>query len=78
LKLIGTYFSPFTRWVAVALISRAIPYEHEDLNSYADLARARAMNPVGKLPVLVLDEGEHLIDSSAILDYIIRTIAEKW
>jgi glutathione S-transferase len=70
LKLIGTYFSPFTRRVAVALISRAIPYEHEDLNGYADPARARAVNPVGKVPVLVLNDGEQLIDSSAILDHI--------
>jgi glutathione S-transferase len=70
MKLFGTYLSPFTRRVAVALISRAIAYEHDDLNGYADPARARALNPVGKVPVLVLDDGEHLIDSTAILDYI--------
>src|SRR5262245_65902439 len=70
MKLFGTYFSPFTRRVAVALTSRAIPYEHDDLNGYADPARARALNPVGKVPVLVLDDGEHLIDSAAILDYL--------
>jgi glutathione S-transferase len=69
-KLFGTYLSPFTRRVAVALTSRAIPYEHDDLNGYADPARARALNPVGKVPVLVLDDGEHLIDSTAILDYL--------
>jgi hypothetical protein len=70
MKLFGTYLSPFTRRVAVALTSRAIAYEHDDLNGYADPARARALNPVGKVPVLVLDDGEHLIDSAAILDYI--------
>jgi glutathione S-transferase len=70
MKLFGTYLSPFTRRVAIALASRAIPYEHDDLNGYADPARARALNPVGKVPVLVLDDGEHLIDSSAILDYL--------
>ena len=70
MKLFGTYLSPFTRRVAIALVSRAIPYEHDDLNGYADPARARALNPVGKVPVLVLDDGEHLIDSTAILDYL--------
>lgn len=70
MKLIGTYFSPFSRRVAAALISRSIPYEHEPLNGYADPARASALNPVGKVPILVLDDGEHLIDSNAILDYI--------
>jgi glutathione S-transferase len=70
MKLIGTYLSPFTRRVAVALLSRGIPYEHDELNAYTDPVRARAFNPVGKVPVLVLDNGEHLIDSAAILDYV--------
>ena len=70
MKLIGTYLSPFTRRVAVALVSRSIPYDHDRLNGYEDPVRARQLNPVGKVPVLVLDDGEHLINSAAILDYI--------
>lgn len=70
MKLIGTYFSPFARRVGVALMSRAIPFEHEAVNVYADPARVDLFNPVGKVPILVLDDGEHLIDSAAILDYI--------
>ena len=77
MKLFGTYFSPFTRRVAVALTSRGIPYEHDDLNGYVDPARARALNPVGKVPVLVLDDGEHLIDSSAILDYLAERVGQE-
>jgi len=68
--LVGTYHSPFARRVAVALISRGIPYEHEDLNGYANPLRARLLNPVGKVPLLVIDHGETLIDSAAILDHI--------
>jgi glutathione S-transferase len=70
MKLIGTYVSPYARRVAAALISRAIPYEHEDLNGYANPVRARELNPVGKVPVLLLDDGERLIDSGAILDHV--------
>jgi glutathione S-transferase len=70
MRLIGTYVSPYARRVAAALVSRNVHYEHEDLNGYADPARARELNPVGKVPVLVLDDGEHLIDSSAILDHL--------
>ncbi|OUL29479.1 glutathione S-transferase [Nostoc sp. RF31YmG] len=70
MKLIGTYFSPFSRRVAAALIALGIPYEHDDLNGYKDPERARQLNPVGKVPVLVLDSGEHLIDSAVILDYL--------
>jgi len=77
MKLIGTYVSPYARRVAAALVSRAIPYEHEDLNGYANPVRARDLNPVGKVPVLVLDDGERLIDSSAILDYINELVGPK-
>jgi glutathione S-transferase len=35
------------------------------------------MNPIGKLPVLVLDEGEHLIDSSAIAEIPEETISKN-
>jgi len=75
MKLIGTYLSPFARRVAAALISRGFSYEHEDLNGYVDPERARALNPVGKVPVLVLDGGECLIDSAAILDHINELVA---
>jgi glutathione S-transferase len=68
--LIGTYLSPFARRVAAALVSRGVRFDHEDLNGYADPHRARALNPVGKVPVLHLDNGECLIDSSAILDHL--------
>jgi len=68
--LIGTYLSPFARRVAAALISRGVPFEHEDLNGYADPVRARALSPVGKVPILRLDDGEMLIDSAAILDHL--------
>jgi glutathione S-transferase len=70
MKLIGTYVSPYARRVAAALISRSIDYDHEALNGYVNPVRALELNPVGKVPVLELDDGERLVDSGAILDYI--------
>ena len=70
MKLIGTYFSPFARRVGAALVVLDIPFEHDPLNVYADPARTDALNPVGKVPVLELDDGERLLDSGAILDYL--------
>lgn len=70
MKLIGTYVSPYARRVAAALVSRGIEYEHEDLNGYANPGRARELNPVGKVPILELDDGERLLDSAAIFDYL--------
>ena len=70
MKLVGTYLSPFSRRVAATLISRGISYTHEDVNGYLSPEKARALNPVGKVPVLILDDGEALIDSGAILDHL--------
>jgi glutathione S-transferase len=70
MKLIGTYLSPYSRRVAAALISRGLPFEHEPVNGYREFEVASRYNPVAKVPSLVLDDGEVLIDSTAILDYL--------
>jgi len=70
MKLIGTYLSPYARRVGAALISRGLPFDHEPVNGYREFEAARRYNPVAKVPSLVLDDGEVLIDSTAILDYL--------
>ena len=70
MKLVGTYVSPYARRVAAALISRGITFEHHDVNGYREFETARLYNPVAKVPALVLDDGEVLIDSTAIIDYL--------
>jgi glutathione S-transferase len=70
MKLIGTYRSPYARRVAAALVSRGLAFEHEAVNGYKQFEIASRYNPVAKVPSLVLDDGEILIDSTAILDYL--------
>ena len=68
--LVGRYRSPFTRRVAISMHLLGIAYEHRPYTTWSNLAEVRAVNPVGRVPALVLDSGESLFDSSAILDYI--------
>lgn len=66
--LIGQYDSPFVRRVAVALNLYAIAYEHRPWSTFGDADKLAAFNPLKRVPALVLDDGEVLIESGAILD----------
>ncbi|MDJ0944776.1 MAG: glutathione S-transferase family protein [Kiloniellales bacterium] len=68
--LVGQYDSPFVRRVAVALNHYALPFERRVLSVFADFDDVLAINPLGKVPVLILAEGDHLYDSRAILEYL--------
>ena len=68
--LIGVNRSPFTRRVAITLEVYGIPYEQKDLSGFGNRNEVRASNPLGRIPALVLDNGEALIDSNAIIDHL--------
>jgi len=68
--LIGRNRSPFSRRVAVSMRLLGIDYEHRPLTTWSNFSEVRAVNPVGRVPALVLDSGETLIDSGAILDHL--------
>ena len=68
--LIGLYDSPFTRRVAIALTLAGHAFEHRAWSVGADFDRIREYSPLGRVPVLVLDDGEVMTESSTILDWI--------
>ena len=68
--LIGQYDSPFVRRVAVALRLYGIAFEHRPWSTFGDADRIAAFNPLRRVPTLVLDGGEALIESAAILDWL--------
>ncbi|MFZ2159530.1 MAG: glutathione S-transferase family protein [Bradyrhizobium sp.] len=68
--LIGQYDSPFVRRVAIALRLYGLPYEHRPWSTFGDADKIAAFNPLRRVPTLLLDDGEVLIESSAILDYL--------
>jgi glutathione S-transferase len=66
--LIGQYDSPFVRRVGIALVHYELPYEHRPWSTFGDADRLAEYNPLRRVPVLVTDEGEALVESFAILD----------
>ncbi len=72
--LIGQYDSPFVRRVGIALQLYAMPYEHRPWSTFGDADRIAPFNPLRRVPTLVLDNGESLIESGAILDHLDETV----
>jgi glutathione S-transferase len=68
--LIGQYDSPFVRRVALALRFYGLPFEHRPWSTFGDANKIAPFNPLRRVPTLVLDGGEALIESTAILDYL--------
>jgi glutathione S-transferase len=68
--LIGQYDSPFVRRVGVALQLYRVSYEHRPWSTFGDGDKIAAYNPLRRAPTVVLDDGEVLIESLAILDHL--------
>ncbi|MGH8529945.1 MAG: glutathione S-transferase family protein [Nevskiales bacterium] len=68
--LIGMFDSPFVRRVAVSMKLLEIPFEHRNWSVGKDQDEIRKYNPLGRVPTLVLGDGEVLVESAAILDYL--------
>jgi glutathione S-transferase len=68
--LIGQFDSPFVRRVAIALRLYGIAFDHKPWSTFGDAEKIAPYNPLRRVPTLVLDDGEPLLDSAAILDYL--------
>jgi len=70
MKLIASLTSPFARKVRIMLAEKNIPFELiEDIPWNAN-TEVPKFNPLGKIPVLVLSDGETLYDSRVIVEYL--------
>src|SRR5258706_4834930 len=70
MKLIGSLPSPYTRKVRIVLAEKKIDYDFEIDNPWKADARAAKLNPLGKVPVLELDDGRTLFDSRVIVGFL--------
>jgi len=70
LKLIGSSASPFARKVRIVLAEKRIEYAWETQNPWAADSTVSDLNPLGKVPVLVLEDGTALYDSRVICEFL--------
>lgn len=68
MKLIGSYRSPFVRRVAVTMNVFGMAFEHLDVPVFDNPDDVNKFNPLTRVPTLVLDDGEVLIESYAMID----------
>lgn len=66
--LVGQYDSPFVRRVAVTLHHYGLPFIRNTMSVFGDVKDMQKINPLVRIPSLVLDDAETLIDSVAIVD----------
>lgn len=68
--LIGQYDSPFVRRVGIALHLYDMPFEHRPWSAFGDGVALQAVNPLMRVPALLLSSGEAVVDSVTILDHL--------
>ena len=70
IKLIGGTRSPYVRHVAVSLALMGFEYDHVATSPFEAPDAIREHNPLTRIPTLILDDGEVLVESYAILDAV--------
>ena len=76
MHLIGSPTSPYVRKVRVYLEETGAACEFAPVDAWQPNAALLAAAPLGKVPVLVRDEGSPLFDSLLVIEYLDRTLPE--
>lgn len=75
--LYGRNLSPFARRVAIWCALQGREVERREITvAGADFEELKAHNPVARVPILILDDGTHLIETFAICDWLDETAPE--
>jgi len=70
MRLYVTPTSPYARKVRIALIEKGLPCDIEQVDLRDPEHAAKEQNPLGKVPVLVANDGTAIYDSTVILQYL--------
>ena len=70
MKLVTSLTSPYGRKVRVVLLEKKIPFQLQVENPWLPDSPVPGFNPLGKVPVLVLEDGVSVFDSRVIVEYL--------
>ncbi len=70
MRLIGSNTSPYVRKVRIVLAEKKIDCRYELEDVWKADSKIRDINPLGKVPALIMDDGGALFDSRVIVEYL--------
>ena len=70
MRLIGSLTSPYVRKARIVLVEKRIEYNFDPDDPWSDQTRVPDANPLGKVPVLVLEDDSTLFDSRVIVEFL--------
>jgi glutathione S-transferase len=70
MELIGQFDSPFVRRVALAMSFMGLSYDHHPWSVFGDADKIARYSSLLRVPVLVLDDGQVLTESWAIIEFL--------
>lgn len=73
MHLIGMLDSPYVRRTAISLEFLGVTFRHDAISVFSTFEKFHSINPVVKAPSLICDDGDVLMDSSLILQFIEST-----
>lgn len=68
--LVGWNRSPYTRRVAISMYVYGIDFDQRAQTAWDNFDDIKQFNPIVKIPTLVTEDGEVIVESAAILDYL--------
>jgi glutathione S-transferase len=70
MKLIGSKTSPYVRKVRIVMLEKKLEYQLIEEDVWAVGTRMAEINPLGKVPCLVMEGGDKIHDSRVIVEYL--------
>lgn len=70
MKLLHSSTSPFARKVRIVAAEKKLELELETTDPWAPNAELTRLNPLGKVPTLIVDDNSSVFDSRVIVEYL--------